>query len=126
VGNRSRSTRSTGLKRAHPELDRAGHLSRKFRLTLDAFDELCRLQGGVCAIYGRAPKAGKHLHVDHDHETGEVRGLLCFSCNVGTGNFGNHVKRLQRAIDYLEMRPPERMELEGMARERARLLVGVA
>lgn len=91
-----------------------------------AYDELCRLQGGVCAICGRAPKAGKHLHVDHDHETGEVRGLLCFSCNVGIGNFGNDVERLQRAIDYLEMRPPERMELEGMARERARLLVGVA
>ncbi len=84
------------------------------------------VQGGMCAICGRAPKAGKHLHVDHDHDTGEVRGLLCFSCNVGVGNFGNDVDRLERTVEYLETRPAERAELDGLARERAGLLSGVA
>jgi hypothetical protein len=52
--------------------------------------------------------------------------LLCFSCNVGVGNFGNSIERLEHTVDYLETRPAERPELEGLARERAGLLVGVA
>jgi hypothetical protein len=105
---------------------RAEHLRWAFGLTHEEFDALSAVQRGVCAICGRAPKAGKHLHVDHDHDTGAVRGLLCFSCNVGVGNFGNDVDRLERTVDYLGQRPAERTELEGRARERARLLAGVA
>jgi len=105
---------------------RAEHLRRTFGMTHEAYDALLEEQGGCCAICGRAPKPGKHLHVDHDHDTGEVRGLLCFSCNVGVGNFGNDVERLERTVDYLETRPAEQAELAGLARERAGLLSGVA
>jgi Recombination endonuclease VII len=125
--NRERyNNRQREYKRARPGLERAGHLRRKFGLTTDEFEEMVRQQGGVCAICGRAPKTGKRLHVDHDHDTGEVRGLLCFSCNVGVGNLGNDIERLQRTVDYLETRPEERAELEEVARERARALMGVA
>lgn len=46
------------------------------------YDVMLLEQGGVCAICGNPPKeGGRRLHVDHDHRTGAVRGLLCFRCN---------------------------------------------
>ena len=59
-------------------------------------------QAGLCPICRRG--LGDKPHVDHDHETGEVRGLLCFTCNVGLGNFGDDVERLRRGARYLEGR----------------------
>ena len=53
--------------------------------------------GKVCAICG----SDEGLAVDHDHETGRVRGVLCRSCNTGLGFFGDDVARLARAIEYL-------------------------
>lgn len=57
-------------------------------------------QFGRCAICGQTPKRG--LVVDHDHETGDVRGLLCFSCNSGLGFFRDNIRLLAGAIVYLE------------------------
>lgn len=54
-------------------------------------------QRGVCAIC----LTGKPVHVDHDHRTGRVRGVLCFSCNGGLGQFRDPVDALEPAIDYL-------------------------
>jgi hypothetical protein len=42
------------------------------------------------------------IHVDHDHETGMVRGLLCALCNIGLGSFLNSVEKLENAIIYIE------------------------
>lgn len=54
-------------------------------------------QGDVCAICGTAaPK-----HVDHDHVTGRVRGILCFNCNKGLGKAQDDLDVLRRAMDYL-------------------------
>jgi hypothetical protein len=59
--------------------------------------ELLAEQGGVCAICGAADPE----HVDHDHETGYIRGILCFNCNGGLGQFRDDVDYLTNAIDYL-------------------------
>lgn len=75
-------------------------LRRDFGLELGRYDEMLEEQDGRCAICRREPN-GKRLHVDHCHTTGVVRGLLCYTCNVGLGNFNDDPDRLQVAIEYL-------------------------
>lgn len=70
---------------------RESWLRRKFNLTASEYDEMLRGQGGVCAICGqpeRLMRQGRtrRLAIDHDHQTGRVRGLLCASCNVVLGH----------------------------------------
>jgi hypothetical protein len=59
-----------------------------------------------CAICGETEKPGGkfgvHYHIDHDHETGRVRGLLCAPCNVALGMMENDPARLRAAADYIE------------------------
>jgi hypothetical protein len=49
--------------------------------------------------------------VDHDHTTGQVRGVLCFSCNVAIGHLGDSADRVRRAADYLQGRKIELREV---------------
>lgn len=73
---------------------------RKYGLTHDEYLTLLEAQGGVCAICG-----GTTLHalsVDHDHGTGQVRGLLCDRCNPMLGYARDDIAVLQAAIAYLE------------------------
>lgn len=58
-------------------------------------------QGGICAICLRTCRTYPNLTVDHDHETGEVRGLLCRGCNVLLGHLQDDTGSLKRAISYL-------------------------
>lgn len=60
---------------------RRARLEAQFSITPDEYEELLLFQGGGCGICGRPPKEGKRLAVDHDHNSGVVRGLLCFFCN---------------------------------------------
>lgn len=88
----------------HPTAKRAQRLLREFGLTLEAFDALAASQGGLCAICRRPPHGGKNgqvLHVDHDHETGVVRGLLCGPCNTALGLLAEDHERIDRVIHYL-------------------------
>jgi Autographiviridae endonuclease VII len=66
------------------------------------FDKFMRVQSGVCAICG-LPPTGQALRIDHDHLTGERRGLLCQQCNHGIGNFLDDPHLLKRAIEYLQL-----------------------
>jgi len=65
-------------------------------------------QNNVCVICGqpetRKAASGKtcYLHVDHNHESGEVRGLLCHHCNTGIGAFKEDASLMQKAIEYIE------------------------
>lgn len=72
---------------------------KRYGLTLEAYAELERAQGGACAICGGKRK--RRLAVDHDHATGRVRGLLCDNCNMGVGKFQDSSELLQKAISYL-------------------------
>lgn len=61
------------------------HLSRAYNLTLRAYEDLVEAQEGRCAVCRNEPPAGERLHIDHDHHTREVRGLLCGRCNSALG-----------------------------------------
>jgi hypothetical protein len=92
-----------------PEVKRDRHLRHKYGISSAEYDALFLAQGGVCAICGRAETGvgGRHgktpvqLAVDHNHETGAIRALLCNQCNRGLGCFGDDERQLQVAIDYL-------------------------
>ncbi|HAG99432.1 MAG TPA: hypothetical protein DDW33_03330 [Ktedonobacter sp.] len=77
-------------------------LKSKYGLTSQQYDDMFINQMGVCAICGEAPPKGKQLHVDHSHETGQIRGLLCNQCNHMLGNAEDKVAVLKNAIQYLQ------------------------
>lgn len=84
------------------EVMRRSRLKNIWGLTEEAFEEMLRLQDGGCAICkSTEPRGRGKFHVDHDHATGKIRGLLCHSCNTGLGQFKDSVGRLSAAIDYL-------------------------
>lgn len=75
----------------------------QYALSVQEYDEFLAIQGGTCAICRNPPdgKYGKYLFVDHDHNTGKVRGLLCQSCNFLLGYAKDSTETLLRAIEYL-------------------------
>lgn len=77
------------------------HLRRRYGITAEYADRMLAEQGGLCAICREAP-AG---HVDHDHATERVRGLLCFNCNQALGNFRDRRDLMLRAAMYLDGGP---------------------
>lgn len=82
-------------------IDRDARLRRVFGISSDQYAAILVEQSGGCALCGRTPPPGRSLHVDHHHETGVVRGLLCFRCNAGIGQFREDRLRLADAIVYL-------------------------
>ena len=82
---------------------RDAHLRRTFGISAAEFDAMLAVQGGCCAVCGvEQTTDGRAFRVDHDHETGRVRGLLCHSCNVAIGLLKDDVVVLAQAIAYLE------------------------
>jgi len=59
---------------------------------------------GLCDVCGRPP-TGNRLSIDHNHVTGELRGLLCINCNTGLGMFKDNPELLLLAVDYLDKEP---------------------
>lgn len=78
-------------------------LRREYGITQEDYYDILEEQDGVCFICKGPPAWGKSKFcVDHDHDTGEVRGLLCNPCNSAIGYFGDDITRLKNAIEYLE------------------------
>jgi recombination endonuclease VII len=74
------------------------HLRHRYGIGVEDFDRMLAEQGGLCAICREAPAE----HVDHDHRTKRVRGLLCFNCNGALGQFRDRRDLMLRAIAYLD------------------------
>jgi hypothetical protein len=94
--------------RNRPERKRAMrdlYYRRTYGLSADEVDAMLEAQGGGCAICGVLPDTLGRLHLDHDHVSGEIRGLLCQSCNQAIGHLRDDPGLLRRAADYLETSP---------------------
>lgn len=93
----------------NPDADANKNLIRKYGITLAQYDEMFEAQGGLCALCKKSEttkrrKKGdgrERLAVDHCHDTGRVRGLLCFKCNTAIGSLGDTEADAQRVVDYL-------------------------
>ena len=83
-----------------------GRLAKRYEMTTEEYDRRLADQNHACAIC-QQPETTTHkgvprlLAVDHDHQTGIIRGLLCNNCNRGLGLFGDKVSLLEHAIQYL-------------------------
>ena len=114
------SEQAARWKDANPDRVLDARLRRDFGITLDEYKALLTEQGGVCAICGQPPttvfgrpsgrpgKQGRQripqLVVDHDHVTGQIRGLLCVPCNRGIGFLKDDPAIVRFALKYLEER----------------------
>ena len=101
------SSRKAGdqCKSCSSKTNRDGRLKSKFNMTEKDYEVIFDHQGGMCAICGNKPKARK-FHVDHDHTSGLVRGILCLWCNHKVlGGARDNIDILKAAIEYLENPP---------------------
>lgn len=81
------------------------NIMRNFGVTLEFYDYTLKTQNGGCAICKGVNANGERLAIDHCHETGRVRGLLCSNCNLGLGYFKDDLERLASASMYLKSLP---------------------
>ena len=87
---------------------RNNRLQYAYGISLAEYDAMLEAQDGVCALCGKTPEENGHrLFVDHDHETGRIRGLLCRVCNASLGGLGDTLEAIERVLDYLIARPNE-------------------
>jgi len=91
-------------REAYVRYRRAHHLWNKFDMTPEQYaDKLAAQGGGCCICEAKEPGGrGEHFAVDHDHETGQVRGLLCSACNHALGLMKDSPVLLRRAATYIE------------------------
>lgn len=77
-------------------------LRRNYGITANQYHEMLAAQNESCACCGQhKSKFKRRLHVDHDHDTGEIRALLCTECNPALGYFKHSIERLELGISYL-------------------------
>lgn len=74
---------------------------RHYGITLEEYNTMLENQNGVCSICNKECSSGRRLSVDHNHETGAIRSLLCGNCNKGLGCFQDNPDLLLKSIEYL-------------------------
>jgi hypothetical protein len=96
-------------RKSRPRYDQDKHLQANYGISLADYDRLVMLQCGACSICGVVPSEDPdakgntgRLHVDHDHEVGTIRGLLCCKHNRGLGLFDDDADQLTRAAAYVK------------------------
>lgn len=95
-------------KQLNPEKSTDAHYKRSFGMTLDDVRALLHTQNNQCALcnvelsvlQGRG--FSTNAHVDHDHITGKVRGILCGNCNTALGKLGDSIESIERVLSYLK------------------------
>lgn len=80
----------------------AGRRLKRRGATQDLYDKLYEAQKGCCAICNEPEEKFSWLCIDHDHDTGRIRGLLCPNCNRGIGLLKDNAALLERAAEYIK------------------------
>ncbi len=95
-------------KNVTPTQSRKWTLNRRYGITPEEYDLLFEAQNGVCYICQKPCVTGKRLAVDHDHDTGAIRGLLCTPCNkYVVGNL--NVNQIYRILEYMDNPPANKV-----------------
>jgi len=95
-------------RKRNPDLAKNSDLKRSYGITLAQYETMLATQGGKCAICKGSERTRdkdggpRRMPVDHDHNTGKVRGLICTHCNRALGMFKDNVEILKAAISYVE------------------------
>lgn len=99
--NDSRIDKISEWNRLHPEVKRNITLRKAYGITLEEYNRMLESQGGGCDICGKKPKPTRDLPVDHCHTTGEVRGILCDSCNMVLGRLGDTLPEVDASVEKI-------------------------
>lgn len=105
-------TSGSRCKACASQATHAGHIQRTYGLDEETYRGMLAWQGGRCYICRRLPRSGRRLAVDHDHNTGAVRGLLCandeWGCNRAVLGVITSLEMARRVVSYYEKTPIER------------------
>jgi hypothetical protein len=92
-------------------------LKQNWGLTIEQYEAMLDAQDRKCAVCGTADPSGvgnrskRYFHVDHDHASGQIRQLLCGSCNVGLGHFRDDPMLMLAAVAYLRRHAQLRLSI---------------
>jgi len=89
------------------------NLMRCYGITIDEYETMMSRQGGVCACCGGKEWGPKGPGVDHNHETGKIRGILCGWCNCAAGYLGDNPGRIRMLADYIDKHNEEEKDDTG-------------
>jgi len=84
---------------------REGRILKTYNISLEELSEMIDSQRGCCKICGKSlidPDSNRNYDIDHNHETGKVRGLLCTKCNTALGLMFEDIKALEAMITYIK------------------------
>lgn len=96
---------------------RNAQLKNRYGITLEQYERMLEQQGGVCALCDQPCSTGQNLSVDHCHETGEVRGLLCRRCNTAIARedeFPGWMSRASAYVKWASMKPRVSVDWDGV------------
>ena len=82
------------------------NLRNRYGMTVEEYDSIVASQNNLCLICGRELKGIGVTNIDHDHNTGKIRGVLCKACNRGLGMFKDNTRLLLKAVLYLDPEIP--------------------
>lgn len=96
-----RNSSFSAKRKANVEVFRGRELQRRLKRFGLSEHQYCEMVASGCAICGSSESAGNGWHLDHDHDTGQFRGLLCHNCNIGLGNLKDSSSVCYAAAEYL-------------------------
>ena len=100
---RNKRDREKGVHQLRRDYSRDYYLRKNYKISADQYDKMVIDRNGLCDICSSPCPRHNKLSVDHNHNTGKIRGLLCHKCNNGIGLFNDNEELLRKAAEYVTM-----------------------